>query len=92
MIFRGCLLALTGQASEATYWLNSGITALASTEAVLWGPYYRSYLAGAYAELGRFDEASRCIGDAKTEMRAKGTPWYEAEVNRVAGEIVLRSS
>ena len=34
----------------------------------MWMPLYLSYLARAYAELGQFDDAWRCIGEAMTAM------------------------
>ena len=53
--------------------ITAGITAWQSTGARVWTPLYLSYLARAYAELGHFDEASRCIGEAMTaaERRRK---------------------
>ena len=44
-----------------------------------------SYLARAYAELGQFDDAWRCIGEAMTAMETTKERWFEAEVNRIAG-------
>ena len=44
-----------------------------------------------YAELGKFDNARRCIGEALTSIGTTGERWFEAEVNRVAGEVVRRS-
>ena len=57
----------------------------------LWMPLYLSYLARAYAELGQFDDAWRCIGEAMTAVETTKERWYEAEVNRIAGEIALMS-
>ena len=54
-------------------------------------PLYLSYLARAYAELGQFDDAWRCIGEAMTAMETTKETWCEAEVNRIAGEIALMS-
>ena len=52
-------------------------------------PSYLSYLAGAHAELGQFDNAARCIGEAMTTLETTKERWHEAEVNRIAGEIAL---
>ena len=54
-------------------------------------PFYVSNLATAYAELGQFDDAWRCIGEAETAVETTKYTWYEAEVNRIAGEIALLS-
>ena len=48
-------------------------------------------LASAYAELGQFDEAWRCIGEAMTAVETTKERWCEAEVHRIAGEIALMS-
>jgi len=49
MLNQGCVLTLTGKASEAVQVMTSGITAFRSTGAILWMPWYLSYLARAYA-------------------------------------------
>ena len=54
-------------------------------------PTFLSYLARAHAELGQFDEAWRCIDDAVSAVKTTKESWWEAEINRVAGEIALLS-
>jgi predicted ATPase len=71
--------------------LASGITAWRSMGAMLYVPLYLSHLARAYAELGHFDHASRCIGEALTAIETNKERWCEAEVHRIAGEIALQS-
>jgi class 3 adenylate cyclase/predicted ATPase len=91
MSMRGCLFALTGKASDAVCVITSGITAFRSTGATMWLPLHSSYFARAYAELGQFDDAWRSIGDAMTAVETTKERWWEAEVNRTAGEITLLS-
>jgi len=55
-------------------------------------PWYLSYLARAYAELGQFEEAWRCIGEAMTAGDTTKEKWCEADIHRTAGEIALMSS
>jgi predicted ATPase len=57
----------------------------------MWLPLHSSYFARAYAELGQFDDAWRSIGDAMTAVETTKERWWEAEVNRTAGEITLLS-
>ena len=52
---------------------------------------YFSYLARAYADLGQFDDAWRCIGEAVTAVDTTKETWFEAEVHRIAGEVALMS-
>jgi predicted ATPase len=86
---QGCVLALTGKASNAAQMLTFGITTYRSTGSTLWMPLFLSYLARAYAELKQFDDAWRCIGEAMSAMEKTKETWCEAEVHRTAGEIAL---
>ena len=88
---QGCLFALTGKSSDAVRTITSGITALRSTGATIYVPLCLSNLTKAYADLGQFDEARRCVDEATTMIEATGERWCEAEINRVAGEITLKS-
>jgi predicted ATPase len=88
---RGCVLALTGDASKAIQVNTSGTTAYRSTGATVILPLYLSSLAWAHAELGQFDDAWRCVNEATTAIQTTKETWHEAEVNRIAGEISLKS-
>ena len=57
----------------------------------MWMPLYLPNLARAYAELGQFDDAWRCIGEAMTAVESTRERWCESEVHRIAGEIALMS-
>ena len=48
-------------------------------------------LSKAHADLGEFDDARGCINEALTAIRTNKERWCEAEVNRVAGEVALKS-
>jgi predicted ATPase len=91
MVLNGCTLAATGQALQAVEVITSAITSFRSTGATIWMPSYLSYLARAYAELGRFEDAWRCIDDAKAVIENSKEKWFASEVNRIAGEIALTS-
>ena len=88
---QGCVLALTGKASDAVHSITSGITAWRSTGARVFMPLYLSYLTRAYADLGQFDDAWRCIDEAITAVETTQERWWEADVHRIAGEIALLS-
>ena len=91
MSLQGSLLALIGKASDAIEMLISGIAAWRTTGATIFLPFFLPHLALAHAELGHFEEAWRCIGEAMTAVEAAKKKRYEAEVHRVAGEIALKS-
>ncbi|WP_439369632.1 AAA family ATPase [Bradyrhizobium sp. DASA03120] len=88
---RGMLCAVTGKASDAVRAITSGITSLRSIGATLYEPMYLWHLAIAYAELGQSDNALRCIDEAMDKVERSKEKWCEAELHRVAGEIVLKS-
>ena len=89
MTNRGCLLASTGKAADAIQMITSGITAFRSTGSTLFTPWHLSNLAKAYAELGQFEDAWRCLDEA---MMATRETWCAADFHRMAGEIALLSS
>jgi predicted ATPase len=89
MMGRGDVFVLTGKPAEAVQTLTSGITAYRSTGATVVMPWQLSNLACVYAELGQFDDAWRCIGEAMTAVETTKERWFEAEVHRTAGEVVL---
>jgi class 3 adenylate cyclase/predicted ATPase len=91
MLRQGSLFVLTGKVAEAVQAITSGITACRSTGSTLWEPLWLSYLAAAHAELGQLDEAWRCIVEAMAAIETTKERWCEADVNRIAGEIALKS-
>jgi predicted ATPase len=54
-------------------------------------PQWLSDLAIAHADLGRLDDAWRCIGEAIDTIETTKERWCEAEVHRSAGEVALKS-
>jgi class 3 adenylate cyclase/predicted ATPase len=91
MVSHGCVLALTGRASDATQMLGLGMTATRTTGATSWMPFNLPHLARAHAELGQFEAACRCIGEAMTAAETTKETYCEAEIHRTAGEIALMS-
>jgi predicted ATPase len=91
MLLQGSLLALTGKASDAVQMIASGIAAIRSTGATRLLPIYLAHLARAHADLGLFDDAWRSIGEAMTAIETTKETWFEADINRMAGEIALKS-
>jgi class 3 adenylate cyclase/predicted ATPase len=92
MLYVACSLVLLGNFAEAVQMFDSCIHAYRSTGATLSIPYLLSFLARAFAGLGQFDKAWGCIDEAISLIETTKETWCEAEINRVAGEIALRSS
>jgi predicted ATPase/class 3 adenylate cyclase len=91
VIDQGYVSALTGKASDAVQMITAGIGLWRATGATAWMPLYRLHLAKAYSELDQFDEAWRNIRDAMSAIEDTKERWWEAEVNRTAGEITQLS-
>ena len=91
MLFQAASLVLLGKAADAVQMFTCSIGPYQSTGATLNVSYLLSYFARAYVELGQFDNAWRCINEAISMIETTKETYYEAEVNRVAGEIVLLS-
>jgi class 3 adenylate cyclase/predicted ATPase len=88
---QGDIFAVMGEASAAVQALSAGLTSLRSTGATVYAPAYLSSLARAHADLGRFDDAWRSIDAAITAVATTKERQFEAEINRVAGEIALKT-
>ena len=91
ILIQGCLFALTGKSSDAVQIITFGSAAYRSTRATWFAPTYLSHLAWAYADVGQFDDALRCLIEATNAIDTTGERWFEAEVYRTAGKITLKS-
>jgi len=91
MLDRSWILSLTGKASEAIQMFTSWIGPYRSTGATIYMPLLLSLLARVNAELGQFDDAWRYTGEAMMAIETTNERWFEAEANRIAGEITLLS-
>jgi predicted ATPase len=91
MLGEGWLSALTGNTSEAIRQLTVGSAAYRATGSAPNLPVHLSYLALAYGDIDQFDNAWRCIREATSAIDATNERWFEAETNRIAGEIALKS-
>ena len=84
-------MALTGNSVEAIRKITVGTPAYRSTGSTLNLPTHLSYLALAYADIGQFDDACHRISEATNMIKTTKEKWFEAETNRIAGEIALMS-
>jgi predicted ATPase len=84
------IFALNNDATVALQSSIYGFDALRSTGQTIFIPMYLSSLARTYAEVGKFEDAWRCMSEALTAIETRKERWCEADVNRIAGEIALR--
>ena len=91
MAHRGCVLALVGKSAEGIQTISFGIDGWRSIGATVFAQFWSSHLALAYADLGKLDDAWRTIYETITAIETSKEKWCEAELNRIAGEIALKS-
>jgi predicted ATPase len=87
---RGYVLTLT-KAAIAVETVSTGIDLWRSAGSTIFTPEHEFMLALAHTNSNRFDEAWDCIGKSMAAMQATKERWCEAEANRLAGEIALKS-
>jgi predicted ATPase len=61
-----------------------------ATGAEIWRTYNLAQLAEACGEAGRIDEGLEVIAEALDVVREKGERWWEAEILRHRGELLLK--
>ena len=80
---QGRVLAMTGKAADSVHKITSGLTTWRSTGSGMWIPVFLACATGAYAELGQFGDAWRCIGEAMTAVETTKERWWEAEIKAI---------
>lgn len=90
-LLRGRVLALEGEERAAADMIETGISAMQSTGATAYAPWYLSILGATYARIGRMSDAQRYCEDALLRISESGECWQEAEAYRIAGEVALAS-
>jgi tetratricopeptide (TPR) repeat protein len=82
-------LALEQPNEEHIGRLRGSITAFKASGARLRLPYYLSLLAQVCVKAGRAEEGLACIDEALAEARAHNERWWDAEIHRLRGELLL---
>jgi class 3 adenylate cyclase/predicted ATPase len=91
-IFRGWALAMQGQGEEGLAQVRQGIVALRATGAALLVPYYCTVLADVADHLGYTADGLQALAEAHTLIEQHDERWWEAEVCRLRGVLLLRQS
>jgi predicted ATPase len=88
--FRGWALALQGQGEAGLALLRQGIAAWRATGAAVHIPYLCTLLAEVYDRLGHPDDGLQVLVEAHTLMEQQEERWWEAEIHRLRGVVLLR--
>jgi predicted ATPase len=90
MSMRGWVLAMQGQGEVGMAQVRQGITAWRATGAALNVPYLCTVLAEVAAHLGHTENGLQALAEAHALVEQHEERWWEAEVCRLRGVLLLR--
>jgi predicted ATPase len=90
MSLRGWALAMQGQGEEGMALVRQGIAAWRATGAALHVPYVCTMLADVSAHLGHTADGVQALAEAHTLVEQQEERYWEAEVSRLRGVLLLR--
>jgi class 3 adenylate cyclase/predicted ATPase len=86
---RGWAMAQQGQRAEGLAEIRAGLAAEQATGAELARPYHFALLAEAYGHVGQGEAGLRLLDEACGLVAKNGERWWEAELYRLKGELLL---
>jgi predicted ATPase/class 3 adenylate cyclase len=87
---RGWALATSGHGEEGIAQIQEGLDAYRRRGATLDRPYFLALLAEALAQGGQIRAALEALAEALARLPKSGVHWWEAELHRQRGELLLR--
>jgi class 3 adenylate cyclase/predicted ATPase len=91
-ILCGWTLAHQGQAKEGIAQITQGLMTYRATGAEILRPYFLALLAEAHSLIGQPEAGLTALVEALTLADATGERWYEPELYRLKGELLLQRS
>ncbi|GAB3629702.1 guanylate cyclase [Pandoraea terrae] len=91
-ILRGWALAQQGNSEEGTAQIRQGLSAYQATGAELARPYFLALLAETYGKAGQARAGLGVLAEALALAGNTGERYYEAELHRLKGELLLELS
>ena len=89
-IYRGWVKVKNGDVTEGISLLRNGSAAYRATGAELWMPHHLGLMASACEIAGQVEEAVILLDEALHIVKRTGERWFEAELNRQKGQLLLR--
>jgi len=89
---RGGALVEQGQGEEGLAEMRQGLAVYQATGAELARPYWLALLAEGYAKLGRLEDGLSTLNEALTAAHNTGECWWEAELYRLKGGLLLQQA
>jgi predicted ATPase len=91
-MMRGWALAEQGQREEGIVQIRQGLAALRVMGAEVMWSCFLALLSEAYGKAGQVEEGLSTLSEALTLVNKTGERFYEAELYRLKGELVLQSA
>ena len=91
-VLRGWALAYQGQVQDGIEQITQGLRDYRATGAQLALPHYLALLAEAYGTMGQPDTGLTVLTEALTLVDTTRERWYEAELYRLKGALLLQQS
>ncbi|MBI3756338.1 MAG: tetratricopeptide repeat protein [Deltaproteobacteria bacterium] len=91
-VLRGWALTEQGQGEEGIAQLRQGIATFRATGTENGQPYFLALLTEAYRRMGQREEGLNMLVEALAAVNKSGERWYEAELYRLKGELLLAQS
>ena len=88
-ILRGWALAEQGQEEEGIVQMRQGMAAWRVTGAEMWRSNFLALLAEAYGKVGQVEEGVSVLEEALAQVDKTGERFYEAELYRLKGKLLL---
>jgi hypothetical protein len=89
-IMQGWALAMQGDAATGVAHIHQGWEAVQRTGQKLYHPYHLALLAEAYGQAGQPAVGLPYLAEALTLVETTEERWWEAELSRLQGELLLR--
>ena len=91
-VIKGWALTELGSAEEGVGQIREETDSLSANREELWLTLCLATLADACLRAGRIEHGLKAIGDALDQVRRSGECFWEAEINRLRGELLLGQS
>ncbi len=88
-IMRGAARAMLEPSEDAVAEIRQGLAAYAATGARVQSTYYLALLAQALARCGHYDDGLTVLGEAAALVEETGERFFEAEIHRLRGNLLL---
>jgi len=89
-VFRGWALTVSGKVAEGVAQLSEAQQSWEGAQVAMGMSYTLTMLAEALAIAGAIDQALGCVAEAQRQIEQRGEYLYEAELQRLQGELTLR--